>query len=324
MKDRPSPDPLDFAIGAHPAPRRIALAWLWASSVLCSCGETQIPFTASSTATGGSTSLNANFLTPAPTAGVTGVRIVLPNSDLSAGSSRRFLLGLLGTDMRPVSDLELPILFLKLQGDQAQLRAESVARWFTSSALEGRGVYVTRVDLPEPGQWGVEVQVAASGGVQPVRASFVVKAKSSTPAIGSLVPLSHTPTARNPADVEKICSARPVDDLHGLSIAEALEQRRPLVVLFGTPGFCSSQTCGPALDAMQALAKSYGQRGNFIHVEIYEGGRPPQVSAVVREWGLTSEPWLFLVDRAGNLVEKFEGMITLAEVESFVARLMTA
>ena len=307
--------------------RRAALVGLFGVGVLVACGDGPASREAASAVQPNEVgpsgpALGARLLTPGPTAGPSGLTVVLPNSDLAAGASRRFLLGLLGPDSRPLPNLEPPVRFFKLQGERAQLRAEGTARWFTSPALSGRGVYVTRVDLPEPGQWGVEVQVRAAGGVQSARASFEVKAQSATPDFGAPVPASQTLVGTTPAEIEKFCSARPVDDLHRLSVADALTQQRPLAILFSTPAFCTSQTCGPALGDMQALAEIHSQRGNFIHVEIYEGAQPPNVVPAVREWGLPSEPWLFLVDAAGKVVEKFEGMITRAEVEPFVARLM--
>jgi hypothetical protein len=44
----------------------------------------------------------------------------------------------------------------------------------------------------------------------------------------------------------------------------------------------------------------------------------------VGEWGLPSEPWLFVVDADGRLVEKFEGSITLEEVSPTLARVLSS
>ncbi len=35
-----------------------------------------------------------------------------------------------------------------------------------------------------------------------------------------------------------------------------------------------------------------------------------------QEWGLPSEPWVFLVDKAGNIAAKFEAVVSQAEIES--------
>ena len=62
------------------------------------------------------------------------------------------------------------------------------------------------------------------------------------------------------------------------------------------------------------MAASPG-RANFIHVEVFEdphlieqGQRPGKDDTVdaVREWGLPTEPWTFVVDANGNIHSKFE------------------
>jgi hypothetical protein len=151
-----------------------------------------------------------------------------------------------------------------------------------------------------------------------------VRAQSQTPAIGSPALPSQTPTATTLDQVEKICSARPVDDFHQLSIDAALGQQKPLLVLFATPGFCVTRTCGPSLEIVQAAAAPYRDRLNVVHVEIYRGGRPPEVVPTVGEWGLISEPWVFLVGANGTIVDKFEGGITLDEVGPAVSQLVGA
>jgi hypothetical protein len=39
------------------------------------------------------------------------------------------------------------------------------------------------------------------------------------------------------------------------------------------------------------------------------------------EWGLRTEPWTFLVDDAGIIQARYEGGITLAELEPALAQL---
>ncbi|MBI4498933.1 MAG: hypothetical protein HY689_13660 [Chloroflexi bacterium] len=129
-------------------------------------------------------------------------------------------------------------------------------------------------------------------------------------------------TADSPAAAEKICSARPVDGFHGIAITEALAQRKPLVVIFATPGFCRSQMCGPVLEEVQTATAQYGDRLNVIHVEIYQNARPPQMVPAVAQWGLPSEPWVFLVGADGRIVDKFESAVTADELHPAVAQLV--
>ena len=149
--------------------------------------------------------------------------------------------------------------------------------------------------------------------------------KSKTPALGAPVPASQTLTGVTPAEIEKFCSARPADPFHRLSVAEALTRRKPLVVLFASPSFCTSRTCGPSLEVLSALHSIHGDEVNFIHVEIYKDGQPGEKGEMVpavAEWALPSEPWLFVVGSDGRLGDKFEGSITVEEVDPSLARVL--
>jgi len=262
------------------------------------------------------------LLVPTPTPGqLTGV---LPNSDLAVGANSRFMLGLLDDRNRPVTDAEVRLQFFKLlDTTTAQLRGAAPAPFRGSPQLGDKGLYVARFGFEDPGPWGVEVQAARPNGTtQTLRLSFEVRAQSQTPAIGSAAPASRTPTAASPSEAEQICSARPVDDLHRLSVADALAERKPLLVLFATPGFCPSRTCGPDLEIVQAVTASHGERLNVVHVEIYQDAQPPDVVAAVGEWSLPSEPWIFLVDANGLIADKFEGGLTVDELDPALAQLV--
>ena len=45
----------------------------------------------------------------------------------------------------------------------------------------------------------------------------------------------------------------------------------------------------------------------------FDAGR---VSKIMGEWGLSSEPWTFVLDRFGKVVWKFEAFVTEGELES--------
>lgn len=109
------------------------------------------------------------------------------------------------------------------------------------------------------------------------------------------------------------------------SIAQALEPgQKPLVAAFATPALCTSATCGPELDAVLQLAKTYGEQANFIHVEIYQypfdGSK---VAAAVDEWHLPSDPWIFMIDRTGVVRDRFEGAAPFEELEPALKLLLT-
>ncbi|MBI4494882.1 MAG: FixH family protein [Chloroflexi bacterium] len=253
--------------------------------------------------------------------------VVLPASDLAVGKNR-FLLALLDQTNKPISSAEVRLRFFKLEGGQGTLKGEGEARYY-GTGLGDRGVYVARTAFDAPGAWGVEVAVRRDGqDLGAARHSFEVQADSLTPALGAGIPASAIPTATSAAEIEKICSARPVDDFHSLSIADALAAGKPFLLLFASPGFCRSQTCGPSLQVVQGLRDLHGDRLNYLHVEVYQDpdqGAPglKPVPAVV-EWNLPSEPWLFLVDARGKVFDKFEGGITVEETTPATEALLGA
>jgi hypothetical protein len=151
---------------------------------------------------------------------------------------------------------------------------------------------------------------------------FSVRDKTDTPAIGADAPASDTLTATDPAAIVAISTDQDPDPrLYTLSVKDAIGAGKPFVLVFATPLFCTSGTCGPALDLVKQVMPDYIGRVNFIHVEPYllqvtDGrtqpaldvlGHPQPVRAVV-EWGLPTEPYVFVVDAHGKVAAKFEGM----------------
>jgi hypothetical protein len=83
------------------------------------------------------------------------------------------------------------------------------------------------------------------------------------------------------------------------------------------------------LDLMEAIAVDFKDDVTFVNVEPYqlqetetglqplldENGRLQVVPSVV-EWGLPTEPWLFIVDAEGRVTASFEGILGEDEVRS--------
>ena len=84
--------------------------------------------------------------------------------------------------------------------------------------------------------------------------------------------------------------------------------------------FCTSRTCGPVVDVVQAVSRRFRARGiRFIHVEIYKDNDPARgFNQWVRQWHLPTEPWVFLVGADGRIKAKFEGSVSVAELTAAV------
>ena len=87
-----------------------------------------------------------------------------------------------------------------------------------------------------------------------------------------------------------------------MTIADAIDQGRPALVLFGTPAYCTSRFCGPEVTELQRLAADHPDRAVYIHVETWKDyhAQPQAINEGAADWlyrpntqlGMT-EPWLY-------------------------------
>lgn len=185
-------------------------------------------------------------------------------------------------------------------------------------------VYVTHIRLREAGTYWLLAE--PQGGRETVHAlgNVVVHESSPVPSIGDPAPASETPTLSSTGgDPATLTTSTPPDTaLLRYSIAGSIRAHAPFVVTFATPKFCTSRTCGPVVDVVAEVARRLrGDRVRFVHVEVYEGNDPAKgYNRWMREWGLTTEPWTFLVDRNGRIAARFEGPVSVDELEQAVRR----
>lgn len=271
---------------------------------------------------------------------------ILASSELAVGENR-FVLGLQDRDKNLIVDALVHLRFFKLKDGEATLKVEAETLPITvemsetsfvhehqdgTSHVHGGdkvGVYVAYPEFDEPGLWGVEVNVTDEGGEQEsARVQFDVLEEGSTPVVGAPAPRSGQRTLQDVDDISEIDSSIPPrPEMHELTIAEAIDSGQPTVVAFATPAFCESRVCGPMMDAVvDPLFERYGDRVAFTHVEPYilEKAHQGELIAIttMEEWGLYTEPWLFIIDREGRVAGKFEAIAALEEVEPVLERVL--
>jgi len=184
-------------------------------------------------------------------------------------------------------------------------------------------IYVAHLRVPRPGKYWV---LAKPIGGRPIQGlgNLIARNRSFSPAIGSKAYPSHTPTIANAkGQVSRITTRIPPDRaLIRYSIADSLAAHQPFVVTFATPKFCTSRTCGPVVEVVDAVRRQVGKNDvRFIHVEIYKDNDPTEgFNQWVRQWHLPTEPWVFLVGRDGRIKAKFEGSVSVAELRRAVER----
>lgn len=253
------------------------------------------------------------------------------SSELSVGSNR-VLLNLLDDKNQPLAspEREVELRFYDLAADPGEPAITIEADYLeTTESLPG--LYrAAPVKFPCWGEWGLEaVATEPDGSQRSGRMVFSVRPTSSTPPIGAQAPRSDTPTGSTSAEIGAISTdSQPDPDFYGTSVSQALDEGRPFLLIFSTPAFCRTRTCGPALDIVKSVAPEFKDDVAFIHVEPYQleiaNGRAqpvlgeqnqPLVVESVLEWGLPAEPYIFVVDEDGRVTAKLEGVASAEELE---------
>jgi len=245
----------------------------------------------------------------------------------------RILIGLLDAGNRSIAapDRTLKVAFYDLGRDASQ-PAETAEGEFVWAIEGSRGLYVVNAELGESGVWGAEVRTAADGAEVAVRVAFEVHPTGVTKRVGDAAPASTTPTAGDvEGDLSKLSSdTEPEPRFYETSVDEALAAHEAFVLVFATPKFCTSAVCGPTLDKVKPFVDEFPSV-TFINVEPYElewdgsqlqpvltdGGLTPVPA--VDDWGLITEPWIFVVDAGGTIRGSFEGTIGEAELRDALA-----
>lgn len=252
---------------------------------------------------------------------------VLAASELVVGTNR-FPLGVLknGTPINePQATLRLRFYYLD-GNDRETVRSE------TDALYRGQGlpfgIYVAYATFDAPGEWGVEVDLPRDDGTtQTSKLRLTVLEKSAIPTVGSPAVPSKTLTVDDKPDLAQLTSSpNPDPDFYQLSVAEALAAQKPFVLEFSTPGYCQTAVCGPNMLVLGKLKEQFHEQVNFIHVEVYpypfgEAFAKQQFVPAMKEWGLRTEPWTFLIDGQGIVQARYEGGLTYTELEPALKQL---
>jgi hypothetical protein len=183
-------------------------------------------------------------------------------------------------------------------------------------------VFVAHLQLKKPGTYWLLAEPVGGRKIQAV-GNVVVKSETAAPDVGASAIASNTPTLDDATLDELSTSTTPDPELYKISIADALAAKKPFVVVFATPKYCTSRTCGPVVDVVSAVRRKHADDGiPFIHVEIYQNNDPAKgENQWVKEWKLPSEPWVFLVGADGTIKSRFEGTLSVDELDEAVAKL---
>jgi hypothetical protein len=266
-----------------------------------------------------------------------------------AGAPQRVQVGILvsdddGTHVVTQGTIEVAFSFLGDGGAAPEQGPTATATYLPVPGTDGsgdaptvaagaNGVYEAEdVTFDQPGIWRATLSLEIDGVVRELATSFEVLQESPIPAPGMPAPATETLTIDSDVRegaIDSVADAGgeiPDPELHRISIADAVAQGRPALVLFGTPRYCTSRFCGPEVTELQHIAAEHPDRAVYIHVEIWKEYAPPEIQVVNKgavEWLLwkrpdgtpeMTEPWLFLIGADGIVAERWGPLFDTSEV----------
>ncbi len=88
----------------------------------------------------------------------------------------------------------------------------------------------------------------------------------------------------------------------------------------GTPAFCQTGTCAPALESIIDVQDQFGDQFTFVHAEVYTDNTATEPAPAVDAAGLTYEPALFVTDSAGVVIERLDAVWDRTELVEVLER----
>ena len=172
--------------------------------------------------------------------------------------------------------------------------------WPFRFAVEKPGIYTLIID-----------------GVSPTGAAVQVSARDQVliPLVGDAFPPFDTPTVSDARGVDPICTRKPDPcPLHDITLTEALALGKPVLYLVGTPAYCSTGTCSPALEGVLKVREEVGDGAVFLHSEVYTDDTLSTVAPAVTSLNMSYEPALFVIDAKGVLADRLDAVFDEVEV----------
>ena len=263
--------------------------------------------------------------------------VLAPSVLVLTTGDNRFGFGLFERDRSQIADASVVVYVAPAGGGPAKgpyvaryesldVRSQFQSQQSAQDPDSARSVYVADIPFDKPGKYEVlgiarldDRLVAATPASGPL--TVMRPEDDPVPRVGEPAPRIHTPTTADAAgDVASIDTRVPPSTMHEADFADVVG-KEPVVLVFATPQLCQSRVCGPVVDIAEQVKADHEGEAEFIHMEIYrdnsiEKGFRPQLAA----YGLPTEPWLFAIDKRGNVAARLEGAFSPGELEDALER----
>ncbi len=187
--------------------------------------------------------------------------------------------------------------------------------------LESGPYYSFRVPIETPGFYHLVVE----GGPEEGAAFQVMEPGSvAVPGPGDVMPPFDTPTVDDGRGVDPICTREPEPcPFHDVTLTDALLAGKPVAYLIGTPAFCQTGTCAPALESMIAVQDQFGDAFTWVHAEVYTDNTATVPAPAVDAASLTFEPALFVIGTDGTVTERLDAVWDESELVEALERALS-
>ena len=253
-----------------------------------------------------------------------GYTIALGTPDLSPGVHRISLV-----IEGPTGLVETPAMRVTVLPDDAPGDIQEAIARFSRFPDGVRGFHVTYVDFATVGRWNLILHIPSEDGFDDLGIAIDIPDDTSAPSVGDAAPASDSRTLIDVANIEDLSTGdEPDPGLYLISLADAVEAGKPLVVVFASPGFCTNAFCGPQAEVLSEVRGIFGDAANYVHVDLYENpaevklGAEPIETPILEEWGLHTGEWTFVVDADGIVTARFEAFAPLDEVQAALASVL--
>jgi thiol-disulfide isomerase/thioredoxin len=135
--------------------------------------------------------------------------------------------------------------------------------------------------------------------------------------VGMKAPSLKTKTLADVAgDFARITTYRyPDKRMYQVSLDQALNSDKPIVLEFATPGHCT--ICDQQLQMLKALLNKYEKQVLFLHMDQYEN---PQA---FKTFGIIGDPWTFVIDSTRTVRYKQSGRMLYGELDAVLRKVIS-
>ncbi|MQG16123.1 MAG: thioredoxin family protein [SAR202 cluster bacterium] len=253
-------------------------------------------------------------------------QIVVAVTDIAIGENR-FAFAIIGKSGPLIVDqVSVKLSPIKENSKGSSYKTKAVFQpWPQGNA----GVYISNLNFDRAGEWTIQVEGFLSNNFLG-SARFLVNKNTSAPPLGSKPTPLNNLTINDVSDISELTTAlKPDPDLYQISVDEALNNGMPTIISFASPSFCRSAICGPQIKIMSSLNTMFKGKMDFIHVEVYEkveiggdGNYEFEISGLLAQWGINSEPFTLIFDNTGVVVAKFEGFASELELKEKIIQIL--